>query len=75
MTDDVSPRLHPRHGIYGICGGCRQLKHVRPDGRLRNHNRFTARGTAVAQLRCSGSGAPSVDRLPAAPEAPARRSA
>jgi len=62
VTDDVSPRLHPH---YGTCGACRQLKHVRPDGTLRDHNRFAARGTVIAPLRCSGSGAHSVEHLTA----------
>jgi hypothetical protein len=53
-----SPRLLPQ---YGTCGTCRQLKHVRPDGRLRDHNRFAARGTAITQLRCGGSGLHAVE--------------
>jgi hypothetical protein len=60
----VSPRLLPQ---YGTCGTCRQLKHVRPDGRVRNHNRFAARGTAISQLRCGGSGTPALERRPADP--------
>ncbi len=60
MTDDVSPRLHPQ---YGTCGSCRQLKHVRPDSTLRDHNRFAARGTAIVPVRCSGSGAPALEQL------------
>ena len=63
VTDTGSPRL-PQ---YGTCGTCRQLKHVRPDGRVRNHNRFAARGTAITQLRCAGSGLQAVEhRLPRA---------
>jgi hypothetical protein len=59
VTDSGSPRILPQ---YGTCGTCRQLKHVRPDGRVRNHNRFSARGTAISQLRCGGSGTPAVER-------------
>jgi hypothetical protein len=62
VTDPVSPRLHPQ---YGTCGGCRQLKHIRPDGRLRDHNRFAARGTLISPLRCSGSGAPALEYVTA----------
>ncbi len=58
----VSPRLLPQ---YGTCGTCRELKHVRPDGRVRNHNRFAARGTAISQLRCGGSGSPALEHRPA----------
>lgn len=72
MTDDDSPRPHP---LYGTCGGCRQLKHVRPDGRLRVHNRFTARGTAVTPLRCGGSGLPSLEQAAVDLTFPERRSA
>jgi hypothetical protein len=53
VTDDASPRTHPQ---YGTCGGCQQLKHVTADGVLREHNRFETTGTALAPLRCSGSG-------------------
>jgi hypothetical protein len=71
VTDSGSPRLLPQ---YGTCGTCRQLKHVRPDGRVRNHNRFAARGTAISQLRCGGSGTQALERR--APEpAEVRRTA
>jgi hypothetical protein len=60
----VSPRLLPQ---YGTCGTCRQLKHVRPDGRVRNHNRFAARGTTISQLRCGGSGTTALERRPTDP--------
>ena len=53
MTNDATPRLHP---YYGTCGVCRQLKHVTPDGLVRDHNRYRATGTVVSPLRCAGSG-------------------
>jgi hypothetical protein len=60
VTDDVSPRLHSQ---YGTCGACHQLKHVRPEGTLRDHNRFAVRGTAIAPVRCAGSGALALELL------------
>ena len=51
---------------YGTCPECGALKHVTADAVLRSHNRFEARGTVVAPLRCAGSGAPSVERTRAA---------
>ncbi len=46
---------------YGRCGGCDQIKHVAPDGVVQVHNSYSANGTALVTVRCSGSGAPPVD--------------
>ena len=62
MTDPVSPRLRTQ---YGTCDACCQLKHVHPDGRVREHNRFAAHGTLISPERCSGSGAPATEFRPA----------
>jgi len=53
VTDDDTVRLHPH---YGTCDDCRQLKHVTADGLVHDHNKFRSTGTAVASLRCGGSG-------------------
>jgi hypothetical protein len=54
-VNDATTRSHPH---YGTCSGCRQLKHVTADGRVREHNQYRATGTVVVPLRCRGSGAP-----------------
>lgn len=54
MTNDATTRSHPH---YGTCSGCHLLKHVTPDGLVRDHNQYRATGTVISPLRCSGSGA------------------
>lgn len=53
MTNDVPTRSHPH---YGTCAGCLQLKHVRDDGLVRDHNSYRVVGAVVSSLRCTGSG-------------------
>jgi hypothetical protein len=60
VTNDATPRSHP---YYGTCGGCHQLKHVTPDGVVRDHNRYRVTGTVVSPLRCTGSGARYLESL------------
>jgi hypothetical protein len=46
---------------YGRCSGCKEIKHLRADGTIADHNGCDTEGTSVAVIRCPGSGRPHLD--------------
>ena len=48
---------------YGRCSGCQEIKYVRPDGTVADHNGYDVHGTSVAVVLCPGS-----NRAPVADE-------
>jgi hypothetical protein len=46
---------------YGRCSDCNEIKHVTADGIVAEHNQYDSEGTAVAVVRCPGSGREPLD--------------
>jgi len=40
---------------YGRCSGCQEIKYVRADGTVADHNGYDAHGASATVIRCPGS--------------------
>ena len=41
--------------VYGRCSACQEIKYVRADGTVADHNGYDVHGSSVAVIRCPGS--------------------
>jgi hypothetical protein len=57
----IRPHVDTSGVSYGRCSGCEEIKHVRADGTVADHNGYDTQGTSVAVIRCPGSGRPPLD--------------